>query len=159
MIAIRLFHKENTMKRLAFLALLTTGAIGLLSAGWSVAAGDKKEGGKVIESKSGLKYIEIKEGTGKEAKAGDTVAVHYTGWLKDGKKFDSSVDRKMPFEFDLGAGMVIKGWDEGVAGMKEGGKRKLIIPPELGYGDKGAGRGLIPPGAELHFEVELLKVK
>ena len=113
---------------------------------------------KVITTKSGLKYIEQKEGSGKEAKSGDTVDVHYTGWLKDGTKFDSSVDRGQPFSFPLGKGRVIKGWDEGVAGMKEGGKRKLIIPAELGYGDRGAG-GVIPPNAELTFEVELLKVK
>jgi FKBP-type peptidyl-prolyl cis-trans isomerase FkpA len=117
----------------------------------------KKEG-KVVTTKSGLKYEELKEGAGDEAKAGDVVHVHYTGWLKDGKKFDSSVDRKEPFEFKLGAGKVIKGWDEGVAGMKIGGKRKLTIPPELGYGSRGAGN-VIPPNAELTFEVELLKVK
>src|SRR5262245_3930476 len=99
---------------------------------------DKKGAGKVVTTKSGLKYEDLKEGTGKEAKAGDTVDVHYTGWLKDGKKFDSSVDRGKPFSFKLGAGMVIKGWDEGVAGMKVGGKRKLTIPPDLGYGAKGA---------------------
>jgi FKBP-type peptidyl-prolyl cis-trans isomerase len=119
--------------------------------------GDKKEG-KVITTKSGLKYEDVVVGTGAVAKAGDTVEVHYVGTLKDGKKFDSSRDRGKPFSFPLGAGRVIKGWDEGVAGMKEGGKRKLIIPPELGYGEKGAG-GVIPPNAELHFEVELLKVK
>ena len=118
---------------------------------------DKKEN-KVITTKSGLKYEELKEGTGDEAKAGDTVDVHYTGWLKDGKKFDSSLDRKEPFSFKLGAGKVIKGWDEGVAGMKVGGKRKLTIPPELGYGARGAGN-VIPPNTELIFEVELLKVK
>jgi FKBP-type peptidyl-prolyl cis-trans isomerase FkpA len=119
---------------------------------------DKKTEEKVITTKSGLKYIDVKVGDGKEAKSGDVVRVHYTGRLKNGKKFDSSVDRNEPFEFNLGVGKVIKGWDEGVAGMKEGGKRKLIIPPDLGYGSRGAGN-VIPPDAELHFEVELLKVK
>ena len=118
---------------------------------------DKKEE-KVITTKSGLKYVELKEGTGDEAKAGQVVEVHYTGWLKDGTKFDSSKDRNKPFQFPLGAGRVIKGWDEGVAGMKVGGKRKLIIPPELGYGKRGAG-SVIPPDAELTFEVELLAIK
>ena len=113
---------------------------------------------KVVETKSGLKYEDIKVGTGKEAKKGDTVSVHYTGWLaKDKKKFDSSHDRNMPFTFELGAGRVIKGWDEGVAGMKVGGKRKLMIPAKLGYGARGAGDD-IPPNADLIFEVELLKV-
>jgi FKBP-type peptidyl-prolyl cis-trans isomerase len=121
-------------------------------------AQDKKEKKKVITTKSGLKYEELKEGTGTEAKKGDTVEVHYTGWLTNGKKFDSSVDRGKPFSFRLGAGMVIKGWDEGVAGMKVGGKRKLMIPPELGYGARGAGDA-IPPNSELVFEVELLKIK
>ncbi len=112
---------------------------------------------KVITTTSGLKYVDMVVGTGDEAKKGQTVRVHYTGWLKDGLKFDSSVDRGKPFEFELGAGRVIKGWDEGVAGMKVGGKRKLIIPAQLGYGDRGAG-GVIPPGAELTFEVELLGI-
>jgi FKBP-type peptidyl-prolyl cis-trans isomerase FkpA len=111
-----------------------------------------------VTTKSGLKYIDEKVGDGEEAKAGKIVEVHYTGWLKDGTKFDSSKDRGKPFEFPLGAGRVIKGWDEGVAGMKVGGKRKLIIPPELGYGARGAG-GVIPPNAELTFEVELLRVR
>jgi peptidylprolyl isomerase len=113
--------------------------------------------GDVVTTKSGLKYDDVKAGTGDEAKEGDKVQVHYTGTLKDGTKFDSSLDRKEPFEFNLGAGEVIKGWDEGVAGMKVGGKRKLIIPPELGYGNKAVG-GKIPANSELHFEVELLKI-
>lgn len=111
----------------------------------------------VITSKSGLKYVELKIGDGKTAKAGDRVLVHYVGTLQSGKKFDSSRDRNEPFSFKLGAGDVIKGWDEGVAGIKEGGKRKLIIPSHLGYGPQGSGP--IPPNATLIFEVELLKVK
>ena len=139
-----------------------SGLIGLAVLGFFVVQAqgqdkDKQEK-KVITTKSGLKYEDLKVGTGDEAKAGDTVEVHYTGWLKDGKKFDSSLDRGKPFSFKLGAGMVIKGWDQGVAGMTVGGKRKLTIPPELGYGARGAGN-VIPPNAELTFEVELLKVK
>ena len=111
-----------------------------------------------IISKSGLKYVDITEGKGPAAISGKDVTVHYTGTFPDGKKFDSSVDRNEPFTFKLGAGRVIKGWDEGVAGMKTGGKRKLFIPSELGYGKRGAG-GVIPPDAELQFEVELLAVK
>ncbi|MGE0873726.1 MAG: FKBP-type peptidyl-prolyl cis-trans isomerase [Burkholderiales bacterium] len=106
---------------------------------------------------SGLTYQELTEGTGAEAAKGAQVSVHYTGWLMDGTKFDSSKDRNEPFEFPLGAGHVIKGWDEGVAGMKVGGKRKLTIPPSLGYGARGAG-GVIPPNATLVFEVELLGI-
>jgi FKBP-type peptidyl-prolyl cis-trans isomerase len=112
---------------------------------------------KEIVTPSGLKYVDVKTGTGAEARSGQVVEVHYTGWLVDGTKFDSSRDRGQPFRFKLGAGQVIKGWDEGVAGMKVGGKRKLTIPPELGYGRQGAG-GVIPPGATLVFEVELLGV-
>lgn len=111
----------------------------------------------MIELDSGLKYEELEEGTGTEAAAGNSVSVHYTGWLEDGTKFDSSHDRNDPFGFKLGAGMVIKGWDEGVAGMKIGGKRKLTIPSALGYGASGAG-GVIPPNATLIFDVELLAV-
>lgn len=107
---------------------------------------------------SGLGYQDLKVGTGAEAVAGKRVSVHYTGWLLNGQKFDSSKDRGVPFGFTLGAGMVIRGWDEGVAGMKVGGVRKLRIPPNLGYGDRGAG-GVIPPGATLIFEVELLGVE
>jgi FKBP-type peptidyl-prolyl cis-trans isomerase FkpA len=112
---------------------------------------------------SGLQIQDMVVGTGAEAVAGHLVSVHYTGWLRNpdgtaGKKFDSSVDRGQPFEFPLGGGRVIRGWDEGVAGMKVGGKRKLVIPPELGYGARGAG-GVIPPGATLIFDVELLGVQ
>jgi len=111
---------------------------------------------KVTTNPSGLKYVDKQVGTGKEAKKGDHVAVHYTGYFKDGTVFDSSVDRGQPLEFTLGAGKVIKGWDEGIAGMKEGGKRKLIIPYELAYGEMG--RPGIPPRSELTFDVELVKV-
>jgi peptidylprolyl isomerase len=110
-----------------------------------------------ITTPSGLRYVDLVEGTGASPAAGDRVEVHYTGWLEDGKKFDSSVDRGQPFVFPLGAGRVIRGWDEGVASMKVGGRRRLIIPPQLGYGDRGAGR-VIPPGATLVFEVELLRL-
>lgn len=117
---------------------------------------------KVITTKSGLKYEDTVVGKGVEAVSGKTVFVHYTGWLdekgKHGKKFDSSLDRGKPFSFPLGAGMVIKGWDEGVAGMKVGGKRTLMIPANLGYGARGAGAA-IPPNADLIFDVELLDVK
>lgn len=106
---------------------------------------------------SGLKYEDQVEGEGAEAAAGQKVTVHYTGWLTDGTKFDSSKDRNDPFVFPLGAGRVIRGWDEGVQGMKVGGTRKLTIPAHLGYGSQGAG-GVIPPNATLVFEVELLAV-
>src|SRR4030081_2087595 len=111
-----------------------------------------------VTTPSGLKYEDLVEGKGDAAKMGETVSVHYPGWLTDGEKFDSSKDRGQPFSFPLGAGRVIKGWDEGVQGMKVGGKRTLVIPPDLGYGARGA-PGAIPPNATLKFEVELLEVK
>lgn len=110
------------------------------------------------QSVQGLKIEDIKVGTGTEAKSGDTVRVHYTGTLTNGKKFDSSKDRNQPFEFPLGGGRVIKGWDLGVAGMKVGGIRKLTIAPELAYGNRDVGGGLIPPNSTLLFEVELVEV-
>ena len=111
-----------------------------------------------VTTASGLVYEELTVGAGAEAASGQRVTVHYTGWLTNGTKFDSSKDRDDPFEFHLGQGQVIKGWDEGVAGMKVGGKRKLTIPPELGYGARGAG-GVIPPNATLVFDVELIAVR
>ena len=112
---------------------------------------------KTISTASGLKYVDLKEGDGAMPKTGQTVVVHYTGTLEDGTKFDSSRDRDSPFQFKLGVGQVIKGWDEGVASMKVGGRRKLIIPADLGYGSRGAG-GVIPPNATLVFDVELLRI-
>ena len=114
--------------------------------------------GQVVKTESGLQYIDLVVGTGRQAELGDTATVHYTGWLADGRKFDSSVDRKEPFSFRVGAGQVIKGWDEGVGTMKVGGKRKLTIPPQLGYGARGAGN-VIPPNATLTFDVELLGLR
>jgi FKBP-type peptidyl-prolyl cis-trans isomerase FkpA len=138
---------KQTLKLITLFLMLTLAAAG--------------QANKMTTTKSGLKYVDSTVGAGDVAMKGNTVTVHYTGWLymdgKRGAKFDSSVDRKEPFMFKLGARMVIPGWDEGVEGMKVGGKRELIIPPDLGYGARGAG-GVIPPNATLDFEVELLKV-
>ena len=139
--------------------ILTTMLAGGLAA---IATRATAQQGKAMTTASGLQIIDIKEGSGASPKAGQTCVMHYTGWLyengKKGSKFDSSVDRKEPFEFPIGQGRVIKGWDEGVASMKVGGKRTLIIPPALGYGSRGAG-GVIPPNATLMFDVELLALK
>ena len=147
MISIRL---AGAALALAFLAVSTP-------AGRSDAADNQ-----VTEMPDGLKYTDTKIGDGATARAGNKVSVHYTGWLSDngakGKKFDSSLDRNQPFQFTLGAHQVIAGWDEGVAGMKVGGKRTLTIPPELGYGARGFG-AVIPPNATLIFDVELVQVQ
>jgi peptidylprolyl isomerase len=147
------------MKRIASLVLSGIVLLALVS---SAEEKEKKGDSKMTKTPSGLQYEDVVVGTGSQPKAGQTCVMHYTGWLWEdgakGKKFDSSVDRNRPFEFPLGQGRVIKGWDEGVATMKVGGKRNLLIPPQLGYGPRGAG-GVIPPNATLFFEVELLGVK
>jgi FKBP-type peptidyl-prolyl cis-trans isomerase FkpA len=132
----------------------------LATTGWggTMAASEPGAIGQEVTTSSGLSYVDQVIGTGELAVAGKTTTVHYTGWLTTGQKFDSSVDRGQPFSFPLGAGRVIKGWDEGVQGMKVGGKRKLTIPSALGYGARGAG-GVIPPHATLVFDVELLGVQ
>jgi len=145
--------------KLEFLSLWIVATVFAMAAafGQTDNSSPTKVTGKPTTTASGLQYWDITTGTGATAVAGKQVTVHYTGWLTNGKKFDSSVDRGQPFVFSLGAGRVIKGWDEGVAGMKVGGKRQLRIPPELGYGANGAG-GVIPPNATLIFDVELLNV-
>jgi FKBP-type peptidyl-prolyl cis-trans isomerase len=173
----------RTKKKLSFLTLIGISTIFLgacsQNSATSATSGTVKDEGPNIEvpansgapnmqqpntqastttTPSGLQIEDIVVGTGKSPENGQTVIVHYTGWLTNGQKFDSSVDRGEPFTFPLGAGHVIKGWDEGVASMKIGGKRKLTIPPHLGYGARGAG-GVIPPNATLVFEVQLLGVQ
>ncbi len=148
-------------------AALTAALTAALAAGVTVSTAFitpalAQTAGKIMTTPSGLKFIDTKVGTGASPRTGQTCVMHYTGWLYEndtkGAKFDSSLDRGQPFEFPIGTRRVIAGWDEGVASMKVGGKRTLIIPPELGYGARGAG-GVIPPNATLLFEVELLDVK
>ena len=136
--------------------------LAVISAGAALNSPALAQTGKPVTTPSGLQIIDSKVGSGPSPKTGQTCVMHYTGWLYEngakGKKFDSSVDRDQPFEFPIGTHRVIPGWDEGVATMKVGGKRTLIIPPQLGYGERGAG-GVIPPNATLIFDVELLGIK
>ena len=156
---------KKTSLFLASAACLAPAAAPALVAQTHAAPNDseKKSETKMTKTSSGLQYTDTVVGTGASPKSGQVCVMHYTGWLWEngakGKKFDSSVDRGTPFEFPLGQGRVIKGWDEGVASMKVGGKRTLLIPPQLGYGARGAGGGLSPPNATLLFDVELVGVK
>ena len=153
---------RTSLRASALLALSVAIASTALLAAGAAAPAIAQTPGRTMTTASGLQITDTQVGTGASPKTGQTCVMHYTGWLYQngakGQKFDSSVDRGQPFEFPLGLGRVIKGWDEGVASMKVGGKRTLIIPPELGYGARGAG-GVIPPNATLMFEVELLGVK
>jgi len=147
--------KHAVMKR--FVALRALGAIAASLLMTPAVALSARRPPKIVKLPDGLAYVDLVLGRGAMPKVGQTVGVHYTGTLVDGKKFDSSRDRGTPFEFPLGAHQVIAGWDEGVATMRVGGRRKLIIPAALGYGDRGAG-GIIPPGATLLFDIELLAI-
>jgi peptidylprolyl isomerase len=154
----RAYSRRHLMAACAAIATLS-----IVSTGSLIMTDDASaQSAKPLTTSSGLQMIDTQAGTGAQPKQGQTAVVHYTGYLNDngkkGKKFDSSVDRGQPFEFPVGAGRVIKGWDEGVGSMKVGGKRTLIIPPQLGYGERGAGN-VIPPNATLIFDIELLGVK
>ena len=144
-------------RRLFLVASLLAGLLPAMTDDASAQAANEQR------TASGLRYIDIREGNGAQPLRGQTVVVHYTGWLFEngqrGRKFDSSKDRNEPFEFPVGMGRVVKGWDEGVGSMKVGGSRTLIVPPELGYGARGAGGGAVPPNATMLFEVELLGIK
>jgi peptidylprolyl isomerase len=160
----RVFPRASAKTGIAVAVALTTAIAGaaVTLAAASFTPATAQTAGTTMTTPSGLKITDSKVGTGASPKTGQTVVVHYTGWLYEngakGKKFDSSVDRGQPFEFPIGTHRVIPGWDEGVATMKVGGKRTLIIPPELGYGARGAG-GVIPPNATLIFDVELIGIK
>jgi len=152
----------SSLPRAALLAAIVVLALPVFGSSIMDHSAMSQSSAKPVTTSSGLQIIDSKPGTGASPRSGQTVVVHYTGWLyangAKGKKFDSSVDRNEPFEFPVGAGRVIRGWDEGVGSMKVGGKRTLIIPPQLGYGASGAG-GVIPPNATLMFDVELLGLK
>ena len=156
--AMRAFHNATMLLATLFVMCSTS----IVAAGMFTTTALAQDAGKTMTTQSGLKITDTTVGTGATPETGQTCVMHYTGWLYEngskGNKFDSSVDRGQPFEFAIGTGQVIGGWDEGVATMKVGGKRTLIIPPELGYGARGAG-GVIPPNATLIFDVELLAVK
>jgi peptidylprolyl isomerase len=149
--------------RARVIAIVAIGALALAALSYVLlqsggSGGPVTNGGGEITTPSGLAYLDLVEGTGPVPQKGQTVSVHYTGTLENGKKFDSSLDRNRPLDFVLGAGSVIKGWDEGIATMKVGGKRKLIVPPHIGYGAEGR-PPVIPPNSTLIFEVELLEIK
>jgi peptidylprolyl isomerase len=147
----------------AFAGVLAAATLAAQDAKATSGSAEKKEDSKMHRNPSGLQYEDTVVGTGATPQKGQTCVMHYTGWLWEnnakGKKFDSSVDRGKPFEFKLGQGQVIRGWDEGISTMKVGGKRTLLIPPDLAYGSRGVGNGLIPPNSTLVFDVELLDVK
>ena len=157
-----MMRKSSFLLSAAITAALLAGSAIAQDTKPTPAPGAEKGEKKMTKTSSGLQYEDVKVGTGDSPKTGQLAVVHYTGWLWEngakGKKFDSSVDRGQPFSFPVGQGRVIKGWDEGVATMKVGGQRILLIPPDLGYGSRGAG-GAIPPNATLIFEVELLEIK
>ncbi len=148
--------RHKSLRPLVLIAAILLGISQAHAGPIKTEAGQEK--GHAVTTSSGLRYIDLVVGDGRKAEIGDTATVHYTGWLTDGTKFDSSVDRSEPFSFRVGSGMVIKGWDEGVSTMRKGGKRKLIIPPHLAYGTRGVGT-IIPPNATLTFVVELLDLR
>jgi len=153
-------HHPRTLS-LAFAALLAAGVLATPAASGQVRRAQQPAvppAAREVVTPSGVRYIDLKTGSGDEAACGKVVEVHYTGWLEDGTKFESSRDRDKPFTFRLGAGDVIKGWDDGLGGMRVGGKRKLVVPAELGFGKQGAG-GVVPPNSILHYEFELLAVR
>ena len=155
-------HPKTIVPLLLIAALLTVAGPRpeplLAAPGPTQAHSDGPPTGPEVVTASGLRYLDLRLGSGDEAQAGKIVAVQYTGWLADGTRFDSSRDRDRPFTFRLGAGDAIKGWDEGLVGMKVGGKRRLVIPPDLGFGKQGVG-SVVPPGSVLYYEFELLGVR
>ena len=150
--------RRGANQRNRTIAIVLIAALGLTGLAYLFLRNESRSAQSEVTTASGLRYVDLVTGTGPSPKPGQTVSVHYTGTLENGTKFDSSVDRGQPFTFQIGVGRVIKGWDEGVMTMKIGGKRRLIIPPQLGYGARGAG-GVIPPNATLIFDVELIDVK
>jgi FKBP-type peptidyl-prolyl cis-trans isomerase FkpA len=151
-------HPQTTLPRVFFALLMAGTALAPALAGLDKGHPAPPVAAREMVTPSGVRYVDLQIGQGEEAQLGKIIEVHYVGWLEDGTKFDSSRDREHPFTFRLGAGDAIKGWDEGLLGMKVGGKRKLTIPPELGFGKQGIG-SVVPPNAVLHYELELLAVR